>query len=419
MGRCPCFGSRKKGTKLNNSDKHEDVMRIHKPDQSSSDVTPFSAKINSVSRRQRSAPKNGPNTNQDDHIFSYEELAAATNNFSEDNFIGQGGFGAVYKGQLSRTGQQAVAVKQLDKAGAQGEKEFLVEVLMLSLLRHPNLVSLIGYCGDGDQRLLVYEYMPLGSLEDHLHDLAPDQDPLDWNTRMKVAAGAAKGLEYLHNQANPPVIYRDLKSANILLGPGFHPKLSDFGLAKFGPTEDKSHVSTRVMGTHGYCAPEYATTGKLTIKSDIFCFGVVLLELITGRQAMDDSLGRERMLVNWVRPRFKDRKNLLQLADPMLRGQFSESTLKKALNVAFMCIQETPSLRPPINEVVLALDYLVNHQYDPNEATKIPRKKKSEHSSPKETTKIIDKDAERERAVAEARTWGEALRRERLEKNGE
>ncbi|XP_044465483.1 probable serine/threonine-protein kinase PBL7 [Mangifera indica] len=418
MGCCPCFGKRKKVTKLNSSNKHEDVLRIRQPDQSSSDVSPLSAKINSVSRLQISASKNRPTTNQDAHIFSYQELVVATNNFAEDNFIGQGGFGAVYKGQLSCTGQ-AVAVKQLDKAGGQGEKEFLVEVLMLSLLRHPNLVNLIGYCGDGDQRLLVYEYMPLGSLEDHLHDLAPDQEPLDWNMRMKIAAGAAKGLEYLHNQANPPVIYRDLKSANILLGPGFHPKLSDFGLAKFGPTGDKSHVSTRVMGTHGYCAPEYATTGKLTMKSDIFSFGVVLLELITGHQAMDDSLGRERMLVDWVRPRFKERKNLSQLADPMLRGQFSESTLKKALNVAFMCIQESPTLRPVIEEVVLALDYLVRHKYDPNAVTKIPHNEKSEQISPKESTKIMDKNAARERAVAEARTWGEALRRERLAKNAE
>lgn len=130
--------------------------------------------------------------------------------------------------------------------------------------------------------------------------LTPEMKPLDWNTRMKIAAGAARGLEYLHNKADPPVIYRDLKAGNILLGKGFHPKLSDFGLAKFGPTGDKSHVSTRVMGTHGYCAPEYATTGKLTAKSDIFSFGVVLLELITGRPAMDDSQGHERMLVDWV-----------------------------------------------------------------------------------------------------------------------
>lgn len=132
-------------------------------------------------------------------------------------------------------------------------------------------------------------------------DLTPDQKPLDWNTRMKIAAGAAKGLEHLQSGANPPVIYRDLKSSNILLGEGFNPKLSDFGLAKFGPSGDETHVSTRVMGTHGYCAPEYISSGKLTMKSDIFSFGVVLLELITGRRALDDSRAREeRYLVDWV-----------------------------------------------------------------------------------------------------------------------
>ena len=128
----------------------------------------------------------------------------------------------------------------------------------------------------------------------------PNQHPIDWNTRMTIAFGAAKGLHYLHNEADPPVIYRDLKSANILLDEGFHPKLSDFGLAKFGPSEDRSHVSTRVMGTHGYCAPEYASSGKLTTKSDIYSFGVVLLELITGRRALDGSHGRIRQLVEWV-----------------------------------------------------------------------------------------------------------------------
>jgi serine/threonine-protein kinase PBS1 len=172
---------------------------------------------------------------------------------------------------------------------------------MLSLLHHQNLVNLVGYCADGDQRLLVYEYMPLGSLEDHLHDLPPDKVPLDWNTRMKIAAGAAKGLEYLHDKAQPPVIYRDFKSSNILLGEDFHPKLSDFGLAKLGPVGDKSHVSTRVMGTYGYCAPEYAMTGQLTVKSDVYSFGVVLLELITGRKAIDSTRPHvEQNLVSWV-----------------------------------------------------------------------------------------------------------------------
>jgi serine/threonine-protein kinase PBS1 len=133
-----------------------------------------------------------------------------------------------------------------------------------------------------------------------LSDLRPDKEALDWNTRMMIAAGAAKGLEYLHHDAEPPVIYRDVKSSNILLGEDFFPKLSDFGLAKFGPTGDRSHVSTRVMGTHGYCAPEYAKSGKLTAKSDIYSFGVVLLELLTGHKAVDSNLGREKQLVEWV-----------------------------------------------------------------------------------------------------------------------
>nr|XP_027077073.1 serine/threonine-protein kinase PBS1-like [Coffea arabica] len=182
---------------------------------------------------------------------------------------------------------QVVAVKQLDRNRLQGNREFFVQALMFSLLYHSNLVNLIGYCADGDQRLLVYEFMPLGSLEDHLHDLPPDKEPLDWNSRMKIAAGVVKDLEYLHDKANPPVIYRDFKSSNILLDEGFVPKLSDFGLAKLGPTGDKSHVSTRVMGTYGYRAPEYAMSGQLMVKSDVYNFGVVFLELITGQEHMD------------------------------------------------------------------------------------------------------------------------------------
>ncbi|KAF4394130.1 hypothetical protein F8388_017943 [Cannabis sativa] len=164
-------------------------------------------------------------------IFAFRELCVATKNFHPDNLLGEGGFGRVYKGNIESK-NQVVAVKQLDRNGFQGNREFLVEVLILSLLHHPNLVSLVGYCADGDQRILVYEYMPNGSLEDHLLELAPDSTALDWNTRMKIAAGAAKGLEYLHEQANPPVIYRDFKASNILLDKEFNPKLSDFGLAK-------------------------------------------------------------------------------------------------------------------------------------------------------------------------------------------
>nr|DAD26017.1 TPA_asm: hypothetical protein HUJ06_027485 [Nelumbo nucifera] len=313
--------------------------------------------------------KEGPKDGGSDHIaaqtFTFRELAAATKNFRADCFLGEGGFGRVYKGRLEST-NQIVAIKQLDRNGLQGNREFLVEVLMLSLLHHRNLVNLIGYCADGDQRLLVYEYMPLGSLEDHLHDLPPDKKRLDWNTRMKIAAGAAKGLEYLHDKANPPVIYRDLKCSNILLGEGYYPKLSDFGLAKLGPVGDKTHVSTRVMGTYGYCAPEYAMTGQLTLKSDVYSFGVVLLEIITGRKAIDNSKAAgEQNLVAWARPLFKDRRKFAQMADPMLQGQYPVRGLYQALAVAAMCVQEQPTMRPLIADVVTALSYLASQKYDP------------------------------------------------------
>jgi len=260
---------------------------------------------------------------------------------------------------------QVVAVKQLDLNGLQGNREFLVEVLMLNLLHHPNLVNLIGYCVDGDQRLLVYEYMPLGSLEDHLHDIPPNQEPLDWKTRMKIAAGAAAGLEYLHDKANPPVIYRDIKPSNILLGEGYHAKLSDFGLAKLGPVGDKTHVTTRVMGTYGYCAPEYASTGQLTIKSDIYSFGVVFLELITGRRALDSNRPREEQdLVSWARPLFKDQRKFPKMADPLLHGHFPKRGLYQALAIAAMCLQEKARNRPVIREVASALSYLSSQSYD-------------------------------------------------------
>lgn len=237
---------------------------------------------------------------------------------------------------------------------------------MLSLLHHPNLVNLIGYCADGDQRLLVYEYMPLGSLEDHLHDLTPGKKILDWNTRMKIAAGAAKGLEYLHDKASPPVIYRDLKCSNILLDEGYYPKLSDFGLAKLGPVGDNTHVSTRVMGTYGYCAPEYAMTGQLTVKSDVYSFGVVLLEIITGKRAIENSkAGGEQNLVSWARPLFQDRKKFKQMADPMLQGQYPLRGLYQALAVAAMCVQEQPNMRPSIADVVTALSYLALQKNEP------------------------------------------------------
>ncbi|PIN15123.1 Serine/threonine protein kinase [Handroanthus impetiginosus] len=296
--------------------------------------------------------------------FTFAELVAATENFKAEYFLGEGGFGKVYKGHLKDT-DEIVAIKQLDQNGCQGYREFIIEVVTLCNAEHPNLVKLIGYCAEKEQRLLVYEYMPLGSLEDHLHGRRRNGKVLDWNTRMKIAAGAANGLEYLHNKMKPPVIYRDLKCSNILLGEGYHPKLSDFGLAKVGPSGDQTHVSTRVMGTYGYCAPDYAMTGQLTFKSDIYSFGVVLLEIITGRRAYDPV--SEQKLVEWARPLFKDRKKFPQMVDPRLEGRYPMRGLYQALAIAAMCIQEQPNMRPLVVDLVKALNYLASQAYNPTQ----------------------------------------------------
>ncbi|OIW13943.1 hypothetical protein TanjilG_09294 [Lupinus angustifolius] len=374
MGGCfPCFGSSK--NEDNNNGVKEVVAKKESFKDASIPQSQYPTRVSSDKSKSRSGSdpkkeipvvKDGPTAHIAAQTFTFRELAVATKNFRPECLLGEGGFGRVYKGRLESTGQ-VVAVKQLDRNGLQGNREFLVEVLMLSLLHHPNLVNLIGYCADGDQRLLVYEFMPLGSLEDHLHDLPPDKEPLDWNTRMKIAAGAAKGLEYLHDKANPPVIYRDLKSSNILLDEGYHPKLSDFGLAKLGPVGDKTHVSTRVMGTYGYCAPEYAMTGQLTLKSDVYSFGVVFLELITGRKAIDNTRSHgEHNLVAWARPLFKDRRKFPKMADPLLQGHYPMRGLYQALAVAAMCLQEQAATRPLIGDVVTALTYLASQTYDPN-----------------------------------------------------
>ncbi|TQE13214.1 hypothetical protein C1H46_001298 [Malus baccata] len=254
-------------------------------------------------------PKDGGSDHIEAQTFVFRELAAATRNFRAECLLGEGGFGRVFKGRLERT-NQVVAIKQLDH-------------------------------------------------------VLPGKRRLDWNTRMKIAAGAAKGLKYLHDKASPPVIHRNLKCSNILLGEGYHPKLSGFGLAKLGSVGDNTHVSTRVMGTYGYCAPEYAMTGQLTLKSDIYSFGVVLLEIITGWTAIDNTRGAgEQILVEWARTLFKDRRKLSQMADPTLQGQYPKRGLYQALAVAGMCVQEQPNMRPVIADVVTALTYLASQKYD-------------------------------------------------------
>ncbi|XP_010109313.2 receptor-like kinase LIP1 [Morus notabilis] len=198
-----------------------------------------------------------------------------------------------------------------------------------------------------------------GSLEDHILDMGPEKKPLDWFTRIKIAFGIATGLEYLHETANPPVIYRDLKSANVLLDDDFNPKLSDFGVANNAQDGDKVHVSSRVMGTYGYSAPEYTRSGELTLKSDIYSYGVVLLELITGRRAVDTTRpNEEQNLVSWAQPFFRDPKKFPDLADPLLNRQFPEKDLNQVVAIAAMCLQDEASARPLISDIVTTLSFL-------------------------------------------------------------
>ncbi|ONK61857.1 uncharacterized protein A4U43_C08F34300 [Asparagus officinalis] len=291
--------------------------------------------------------------------FTFRELATATNHFTPDNLLGEGGLGRVYKGYIESI-DKTVAVKQLDRSSNQGNKEFLVEVMMLSLLHHPNLANLAGYCADGDQRLLVFEFMPNGSLQDHLFDMKPNQKPIDWFTRMKIAYGAAQGIEYLHDKANPPVVYRDMKSSNILLDSFLTPKLSDYGLAKLSPVGDNPMVGSRVIGTYGYSAPECTRNGEITMKSDVYSFGVVLLELITGRRALDASKPmNEQNLVSWAQPLFKEQRRYPELVDPILDGDFTLTSLNQVVAIASMCLQDEPSVRPLMADVVMTLSFLI------------------------------------------------------------
>ncbi|XP_052175196.1 serine/threonine-protein kinase PBL34-like isoform X2 [Diospyros lotus] len=293
--------------------------------------------------------------------FTFNDLKLATRNFRPDSLLGEGGFGCVFKGWIEENGTApvkpgtglTVAVKTLNHDGLQGHKEWLAEISFLGDLIHPNLVKLVGYCIEDDQRLLVYEFMPRGSLENHLFRRSL---PLPWSIRMKIALGAAKGLAFLHEEAERPVIYRDFKTSNILLDADYNAKLSDFGLAKDGPEGDKTHVSTRVMGTYGYAAPEYVMTGHLTSKSDVYSFGVVLLEMLTGRRSMDKNRPNgEHNLVEWARPHLGERKRFYRIIDPRLEGHFSIKGAQKAAQLAARCLSRDPKARPLMSEVVEAL----------------------------------------------------------------
>ncbi|KAK3157307.1 hypothetical protein QOZ80_2AG0119110 [Eleusine coracana subsp. coracana] len=288
--------------------------------------------------------------------FSYEELASATSGFSSANMLGQGGFGYVYKGVLAGSGKE-VAVKQLKSGSGQGEREFQAEVEIISRVHHRHLVSLVGYCIAGNQRMLVYEFVPNNTLEHHLY--GKGVPVMDWPTRMKIAMGSAKGLAYLHEDCHPRIIHRDIKAANILLDNNFEAMVADFGLAKL-TTDTNTHVSTRVMGTFGYLAPEYASSGKLTDRSDVFSFGVMLLELITGRRPIDTANLMEDSLVDWARPLLSaalaGETSFAELVDERLAGDYSPVEVERMAACAAASIRHSARRRPKMSQIVRALE---------------------------------------------------------------
>ncbi|KAK3141025.1 hypothetical protein QOZ80_5AG0409060 [Eleusine coracana subsp. coracana] len=292
-------------------------------------------------------------------FFAYEELYQITDGFSVQKLLGEGGFGSVYKGCLP-DGKE-VAVKQLKDGGGQGEREFQAEVEIISRVHHRHLVSLVGYCISSNQRLLVYDFVPNNTLHFHLH--GHGRPVLEWTARIKIAAGAARGIAYLHEDCHPRIIHRDIKSSNILLDNNFEAKVADFGLARLA-LDAVTHVTTRVMGTFGYMAPEYASSGKLTERSDVFSFGVVLLEIITGRRPVDASRppGNES-LVEWARPllsRAVDTGHLEGLIDPQLEKNFNELEMFRMIEAAAACIRHSASRRPRMSQVMRVLDSLAD-----------------------------------------------------------
>ncbi|KAI3452209.1 hypothetical protein Pfo_008874 [Paulownia fortunei] len=295
--------------------------------------------------------------------FSLAEIQLATRNFSDALLIGKGGFGKVYKGLIDK-GQKTVAVKRLKSNSKQGAREFLTEIETLSELRHVNVVSLIGYCNEHGEMILVYDYMAGGTLADHLYKLPRESNncsSLTWKQRLNICIGAGRGIDYLHTGHG--VIHRDVKASNILLDENFIAKVSDFGLAK---PEDRSklqsHVSTNVKGTFGYLDPNYFCTRKLTRKCDTYAFGVVLLEVLCGRPAVDSGVAEdERILPKWGRDKIS-KGEVDQIVASSLREEISPDSLKTFVGVAERCLHDEPKNRPTMSQVVLQLEFAVEQQ---------------------------------------------------------
>ncbi|KAJ9172564.1 hypothetical protein P3X46_015788 [Hevea brasiliensis] len=353
------------------------TTNTHTPGSSNSNTTmDFSATSSSAGKSQFSAAVSEVNeeTNPNGQIleapnlkeFTFADLKSATKNFRPDTLLGEGGFGKVYKGWIdektfapSKSGiGMVVAVKKLNPESVQGFQEWQSEVNFLGRLSHPNLVKLLGYCWEDKELLLVYEFMQRGSLENHLFRRNPAIEPLSWDLRLKIAIGAARGLAFLHT-SDKKVIYRDFKASNILLDGNYNAKISDFGLAKLGPSGGDTHVTTRIMGTYGYAAPEYVATGHLYVKSDVYGFGVVLLEMLTGLRALDTKRpSGQQNLVDWLKPILSQRRKLKDIMDVRIEGQYSSKAMLQAAQLTLKCLESDPRSRPSMKEVLEALEQI-------------------------------------------------------------
>ncbi|MED6181035.1 Cysteine-rich receptor-like protein kinase 43 [Stylosanthes scabra] len=298
---------------------------------------------------------------QEQKVFSYETLVAATKNFSAFNKLGEGGFGPVYKGKLS-DGRE-IAVKKLSRTSNQGKKEFMNEAKLLARVQHRNVVNLLGYCAHDREKLLVYEYVPHESL-DKLLFKAHKKGELDWKRRLGIITGVAKGLLYLHEDCHHCIIHRDIKASNILLDDKWQPKIADFGMARLFP-EDQSQVNTRVAGTNGYMAPEYVMHGQLSAKADVFSYGVLVLELISGQRNSSFNLDVDAQnLLDWAYKLYKKGRSL-EIVDSVLASTVEAEQLVMCIQLGLLCTQGDPKLRPDMRRIVVMLSRKPGHMEEP------------------------------------------------------
>ncbi|XP_028751418.1 putative serine/threonine-protein kinase [Neltuma alba] len=313
-------------------------------------------KIIASSKKQQGSADFFSGSVQEMSYFDYQTLKKATMNFHPDNLLGSGGYGPVFRGKLADGRLIAAKTLNLNKV-QQGEKQFLAEVRLITSIQHKNLVRLLGCCIDGPQRILVYEYMKNRSLDLILN--ADNNQFLDWSTRFQIILGIARALQYLHEDSHMRIVHRDIKASNILLDDKFHPKIGDFGLARFFP-EDQDCLSTQFAGTLGYTAPEYATRGELSEKVDIYSFGVLLLEIISCRKNTDFTLPSEMQYLPDYAWKLYEKSMLMDLVDPKLRAHgFAEKDVMQAIHVALLCLQSSANLRPPMSEIVALLTFKI------------------------------------------------------------